>query len=229
MTSAAVDLGRMMTLGADATTETPNGLAAEWARRIGGARPADDEPEPLRVLAPTMLHALVDGAVAGRQHDRYAPCGRQDLERLGHAGDLDGHSRVARIVDAFGHGQEEAVLARLEHAAPGAAGQVRARMFTFADLAGLAPAAIQTLLASIDRDRLAYALKGAPADIANVIFSNLTRHAGALIREEMDALGPVRRSDVDAARREILDTARRLIRRGDIDAGQVTQDDELVE
>ena len=102
-------------------------------------------------------------------------------------------------------------------------------MFTFEDLAALPPAGMQTLLAHVDRAVLTMALKGGRLELTNAFFSNLTRRAGTMIRDEMAALGQVRRSQVEAARQEIVEIARRLLRQGDISTDQGADDDELVE
>ena len=151
------------------------------------------------------------------------------LSRIGPDADLDGHARVARIVDQLGTEREQAVLTGLAAADPGAAERIRALMFTFEDLTALSPAGMQTLLAGVDRGVLTMALKGAGLELTNAFFSNLTRRAGAAIRDEMTALGQVRRSQVDAARAEIVEIARGLLRQGDIQTGLGSDDDELVE
>ena len=58
-------------------------------------------------------------------------------------------------------------------------------------------------------------------------FQNITQRAGDLLREDIAGIGPVRRSEIDAARAEVLTIARTLVKRGDILARP--QDDELVE
>ena len=79
-----------------------------------------------------------------------------------------------------------------------------------------------------DRDLLALALKGASEAVETAFFSNLTQRAGDVLRDEIAALGPVKRADVEAARSDVIDLARSLIQRGDI---SVASDklDELVE
>ncbi|MEO0466308.1 MAG: FliG C-terminal domain-containing protein [Pseudomonadota bacterium] len=153
------------------------------------------------------------------------------LDRVATGADGAGHQRVARIFDQIGSRHEQSLLAGLDAKAPGSGEKVRAQMFTFNDLAGLGAAGMQTLLAATDRGVLTVALKGARADVANVFFSNLTRRAGLLIREELSGLGALRRSEVEEARAEIVELARQLIRGGQIRLVGATaeDDDELVE
>jgi flagellar motor switch protein FliG len=102
-------------------------------------------------------------------------------------------------------------------------------MFTFDDLGTLDAGGMQTLLAAADRATLVIALKGAKDTTSAAFFANVTQRAGDLLREEIAALGPVRRSEVEAARAELVELARQLIGRGDIHARKDTDPDELVE
>ena len=149
------------------------------------------------------------------------------LDQVGAANLSGGHEHVARIFDQLDGKSEEALLSSLNTAEPGSGEKVRALMFTFVDLAKLDPASMQTILGSVDRAVLTLALKGAPEPVSDVFFKNMTQRAGDLLREEMDASGPVRRSDIEAARAEIIKIARTLVKRGDILVRDA--DDELIE
>lgn len=142
-----------------------------------------------------------------------------------------GHERVARIFDRLDARAESVFLAALESAEPGSGRKVRSLMFTFDDLASLDAAGMQTLLSSADRASLTVALKGAREATAMAFFANMTQRAGELLREEMSGLGPLRRSEVEAARQEIVTLARQLIQRGEIRAGTAKGaiEDELIE
>ncbi|WP_321491013.1 FliG C-terminal domain-containing protein [uncultured Hyphomonas sp.] len=144
-------------------------------------------------------------------------------------GQSNGHERVARIFDRLDSRSEKTFLAALDHAEPGAGEKVRALMFTFDDLTGLDAAGLQTLLSAADRAVLVVALKGARPDTAAVFFANMTQRAGDLLREEIAALGPVRRSEIEGARQELVALARTLMQRGDIRADGQVEDDELVD
>ena len=144
-------------------------------------------------------------------------------------GNSSGHERVARIFDGLDSQSEKTFLAALENAEPGAGEKVRALMFTFDDLARLDAAGLQTLLQAGARATLVTALKGASEQTAAAFFANMTRRAGELLREEIAAQGSVRRSDVDAARHELVSLARKLIEQGDIRVGNQIEDEDLVE
>ncbi|WP_084420009.1 flagellar motor switch protein FliG [Henriciella litoralis] len=151
-----------------------------------------------------------------------------DLEGSGSSGAGQGDEAVARIFDRLDTATEEGLLSSLDKSEPGARERIRALMFTFDDLARLGPAAIQTILSSVDRADLATTLKGASAPVCEAFFLNMTQRAGDMLRAEIEALGPVRRSVIDAARDEITTLARTLARRGDILSAD-HEDDELVE
>lgn len=148
---------------------------------------------------------------------------------LARQGAQAGVERIARIFDRLDPRAGTLFLAALETAEPGAGDKVRALMFTFDDLATLDTAGMQTLIAACDRAVLITSLKGAKPSTSAAFFANLTQRAGDLLREEIAALGAVRRSDVEAARSELVELARQLIQRGEIRAGKDADPDELVE
>ena len=198
--------------------------------------PSETSARVLRALPPSLavetmqrllhLGAPVDAAVKSLE-DHLA----RRLPSLACEGARGGHERVARIFDQMDTRAESVFLAALESAEPGAGKKVRSLMFTFDDLATLDAASVQTLLSSVDRSVLIVALKGARDTTAATFFSNMTQRAGDLIREEIAALGPLRRSEVDAARLEIVSLTRQLIQRGEIRAGgnKGALEDELIE
>ena len=133
------------------------------------------------------------------------------------------------LIRVFGEQASPWQTTRRSGSDPAIASSIREEMFTFDDLASLDAAGLQTLLSAADRAALVIALKGARDDTANAFFGNMTRHAGNLLREEIAALGPVRRADVEAARQELVTLARTLVHRGDIRSGDQTDEDELVD
>lgn len=188
----------------------------------------------LRVLAPSLsVEAMQRLLHLGEVH----PAAMAGLEQhlrgraaaLSREGGPTGIERIARIFDRLDPRAGTLFLAALESAEPGSGEKVRSLMFTFDDLASLGAGGMQTLLAGADRAVLVMALKSAKEATAAAFFANMTTRAGDLLREEISALGPVRRSDVEAARTQLVELARELTRRGDIHAGKVSRDDELIE
>lgn len=138
-----------------------------------------------------------------------------------------GHAKVAEIFDRLDSESEQSLLSNLDGAEPGAGEKIRALMFTFDDLSRLDPASLQTILVNVDRAVLTIALKDAADAVTEAFFQNITQRAGELMREDIASTGPVRRSDIETARAEVLTIARTLVKRGDILAQK--PDDELVE
>ncbi len=92
-------------------------------------------------------------------------------------------------------------------------------MFVFDNLKDIDDRGIQTLLREISSDTLTLALKGADEAIKEKILKNMSKRASEMLREDMEARGPVRLSEVEAAQKEILATARRLAESGDLMLG----------
>lgn len=149
-------------------------------------------------------------------------------EQLSAATTGDGHERVARIFDRLDGRDEKMLLAALDKVEPGAGERVRSLMFTFDDLGTLSAAGLQTLLSAADRQTVVRALKGAEPATADAFYGNMTTRAGAFLREEIEAAGPIRRSDIETARAELVTLARNLIQSGEIGPRE-GHDDELVE
>jgi flagellar motor switch protein FliG len=89
-------------------------------------------------------------------------------------------------------------------------------MFTFADLVGVDDKGIQALLREVDSAKLVIALKGADAPLVEHMLKNMSSRAAEMLRDDMEARGPVRLSEVEAAQKEILMTARKLADAGTI-------------
>lgn len=138
-----------------------------------------------------------------------------------------GHAQVAEIFDRLDSQSEQSLLSALDGAEPGAGEKIRALMFTFDDLARLDPASLQTILVNVDRAVLTIALKDAADAVTDAFFQNITQRAGELMRDDIASTGPVRRSEIEAARAEVLTIARTLVKRGDI--LRHPHDDELIE
>ena len=92
-------------------------------------------------------------------------------------------------------------------------------MFVFDNLVDVDDRGIQTLLREISTDTLILALKGADDDVNEKVFSNMSKRAAELLRDDLEAMGPVRLSDVETAQKEILTVARRLAESGEISLG----------
>ncbi|HEY4985279.1 MAG TPA: FliG C-terminal domain-containing protein, partial [Bradyrhizobium sp.] len=106
--------------------------------------------------------------------------------------------------------------------------RIKALMFTFEDLSKLDPGSIQTLLRNIEKDKLGLALKGATDGLRDTFFSNMSERAGKILREDMEAMGPVRLKDVDEAQMRMVNVAKDLAGKGEIMIANKQGEDELV-
>ncbi len=93
-------------------------------------------------------------------------------------------------------------------------------MFVFDTLLNVDDRGIQSLLREISNDLLVAALKGCDPAVRDKILNNMSKRASTLLREDMEAKGPTRLSEVEEAQKEILEVARRLAESGDINLGQ---------
>lgn len=97
--------------------------------------------------------------------------------------------------------------------------QIQDLMFVFDNLNEVSDRDIQTILREISSDSLVLALKGADEPLKEKIFKNMSKRASEMLRDDLEAKGPVRLSDVETAQKEILAVARRLAESGDISLG----------
>ena len=100
-------------------------------------------------------------------------------------------------------------------------------MFTFDDLSRLTPMAVQTLLRSVNKEKLPLALKGASEKLREMFFTNLSERAGKMLRDDIEALGAVKLRDVDDAQATIVAQATELAAQGQIEINE-GKDEEMV-
>ncbi len=150
------------------------------------------------------------------------------MSNLARTNKRDSYERMAEIFNYLDRSAEARFLEALEKRNQEASERIRALMFTFEDLVKLDPGGVQTLLRTIDKSRLAIALKGASETIRDLFFSNMSERASKILREDMQALGPVRLRDVDEAQMEMVATAKDLSDKGEIMIVDQKSEDELV-
>lgn len=92
-------------------------------------------------------------------------------------------------------------------------------MFVFDNLSTVDDRGIQTLLREVSTDSLILALKGADESIKEKIFRNMSKRASEMLRDDLEARGPVKLSEVETAQKEILAVARRMAESGEINLG----------
>jgi flagellar motor switch protein FliG len=139
----------------------------------------------------------------------------------------DAHEMMAEIFNNLDRQAETRFIAALEERNREAAEKIKSLMFTFDDLQRLSGTAIQALLRVVEKDKLPLALKGASEKLREMFFSNLSERAGKMLRDDIEALGPVRLRDVDDAQAAIVVLAKDLAAQGTIEISE-GKDEELV-
>lgn len=97
--------------------------------------------------------------------------------------------------------------------------QIQDLMFVFENLIDVDDRGIQTILREVQQDVLMKALKGTDENLKEKIFKNMSKRAAELLQDDLEAMGPVRVSEVETAQKEILSIARRLSDAGEIMLG----------
>ena len=150
------------------------------------------------------------------------------MSNLARTSKRDSHEAMAEIFNSFDRQTEARFLGALEERNREAAEHIRALMFVFEDLGKLDPSGVQTLLRAVEKDQLALALKGATDTLRELFFSNMSERASKIMREDMEAMGPVRLKDVDAAQMTMVQAAKDLAAKGEIMLAGQGGDDELI-
>ncbi|MDE2109969.1 MAG: flagellar motor switch protein FliG [Alphaproteobacteria bacterium] len=150
------------------------------------------------------------------------------MSNLARTAKRDAHEHMAEIFNNFDRQTENRFVTALEERSRDSAERIKALMFTFEDLGKLDPGSIQTLLRHVEKDKLALALKGATDSLRDVFFSNMSERAGKILREDMEAMGPVRLKDVDEAQMRMVNVAKDLANKGEIMIANKQGEDELV-
>ncbi len=123
---------------------------------------------------------------------------------------IGGVDAVVEILNTVDRGTEKHIMETLEIEEPELADEIRKKMFVFEDILLLDDRAIQRVLRDVDNGDLATALKGSNEEVQNAIFNNLSKRLAAMIKEDMDFMGPVRMKDVEEAQQKIVNVIRKL-------------------
>jgi flagellar motor switch protein FliG len=150
------------------------------------------------------------------------------MSNLARTAKRDSHEHMAEIFNNFDRQTESRFIVALEERSRDSAERIKALMFTFEDLGKLDPGSIQTLLRHVEKDKLGLALKGATDTLRDTFFSNMSERAGKILREDMEAMGPVRLKDVDEAQMRMVNIAKDLANKGEIMIANKAGEDELI-
>jgi flagellar motor switch protein FliG len=141
--------------------------------------------------------------------------GQLDLSR-GKGKKLGGTKKIAEILNFCERSTEQLVLEKIEEQKPEVADSIRKFMFVFDDLVRVDDRGIQMILKETTTEELCLALKTASESLKEKIFRNMSQRAVQILKEEMQAKGPVRISDVEKSQQNIVKVARKLEAEGRI-------------
>lgn len=150
------------------------------------------------------------------------------MSTLGKAQERDSHEMIANIFNHFDRATETVLMSHLEEKTPESAERIKKLMFTFDDLKNLPGPSVQVLLREVNKDQLAIALKGTSDEIMDLFMSNMSERAAKIMKEDMQASGPVRVRDVEEAQQEVVMLAKDLADRGEIIIADEGGEDDFV-
>jgi flagellar motor switch protein FliG len=153
---------------------------------------------------------------------RMASLMQQSFEKAG------GVNSVAEILNVSDRATERALLESLAQDDPELVEEIRRLMFVFDDLAKLSDKDIQTVLKNVETPQWAMALKGASSDLKEKILGNMSQRASAMLLEEMEYLGSVKLSEVEAVQQQIVDIVRRLEDAGEIVVHAADESEQMI-
>ena len=132
---------------------------------------------------------------------------------------LGGIRTAAEILNRMGTAQESEVLDAVREFDSELAEKIVDEMFVFENLLDVDDRGIQALLREVQSESLIVALKGATQELRDKIFKNMSQRAAEMLRDDLEAKGPVRVSEVEAEQKEILKIVRRMAEQGEIALG----------
>ena len=132
---------------------------------------------------------------------------------------MGGIRTAAEILNFLSGENEASVMANLKNYDADMAQKIMDEMFVFDNIMDIDDRGIQVMLREVQSESLIIALKGAPQELREKIFKNMSQRAAEMMREDLESKGPVRLSEVEAQQKEILQIVRRLADEGQIMLG----------
>ncbi|MBF0208126.1 MAG: flagellar motor switch protein FliG, partial [Oligoflexia bacterium] len=177
----------------DVLRRLPEGLQAEIVLRVAN----------LDFVSPELISQLDDVLKT-----ELSTLGTIDTYQLG------GVDPIADMLNLMDKNTEKTIMARVEEKDPELAEEIRKLMFVFEDLVYVDDKGIQTLLKEVDHQQLVIAMKTSPEEVKLKLYKNMSNRAAQLLKEDIDALGPTRLSDVEKAQSDIVQKCKELETQG---------------
>ncbi len=191
----------------DVLRRLPEGLQAEVVLRVAN----------LDYVSPELISQLDDVLKT-----ELSTLGSIDTNQLG------GVEPIADMLNLMDKNTEKNIMSRVEEKDPELAEEIRKLMFTFEDLLYVDDKGIQNLLREVDNAKLVIAMKTAPDEIKQKLFKNMSNRAATLLREDLEALGPTKLSDVEKAQAEMVTKVKELEAQGKAFIARGSDGDSLV-
>ena len=161
----------------------PEGLQAEVVMRVAN----------LDFVSPELIAQLDDVLKT-----ELSTLGSIDTQQIG------GVEPIADMLNLMDKTSEKNIMARVEEKDPELAEEIRKLMFVFEDLIYVDDRGIQELLKIVDNNKLVIALKTAPEDVKGKLYKNMSNRASTLLKEDLEAMGPTKISEVEKAQQDIV-------------------------
>lgn len=191
----------------DVLRRLPEGLQAEVVLRVAN----------LDYVSPELISQLDDVLKT-----ELSTLGSIDTNQLG------GVEPIADMLNLMDKNTEKNIMSRVEEKDPELAEEIRKLMFTFEDLMYVDDKGIQNLLREVDNGKLVIAMKTAPDEIKQKLFKNMSNRAATLLKEDLEALGPTKLSDVEKAQAEMVQKTKELEAQGKAFIARGSDGDSLV-
>lgn len=195
-------------------------LDTEQAAEVVNHLPADLHSEVmLRV-------ATLDNVPAGAMKELNDLIEKQMMNNI-HASastKLGGTKKAADILNLLDNGIEASILDNIKSADQSLGEEIENLMLIFENLLDVDDRSIQSLLREVSTDVLLVALRGADEMVQEKLLRNMSKRAAEMLRDDLEAMAPVRLADVEAAQREMLTTAKRLAEAGELSLGSKGKD-----
>lgn len=139
-----------------------------------------------------------------------------------------GVESVVEILNLVDRSTEKTIIESLEEEDPELAEEIKKRMFVFEDIVMLDDRAIQKVLREVDTAELGKALKAVDSEVQDKIFRNMSKRAAALLKDDMEYMGPIRMKDVEESQQKIVSIIRKLEEQGEIVVARAGEDELVV-
>ena len=123
---------------------------------------------------------------------------------------IGGVNQVAKVLAQLDSSVSEGILEQIEQKSPDLIEAVREQMFTFNDLLRIDGQGFQVLVRTVPKELWKLALKTASPQVKSLVWKNMSDRQAKMLQEDMDNTGPVRRSDVESAQKDILSLVKKL-------------------